>query len=108
MQLMLDELSRAITSGAHGLVIMDRAGWHCASELAVPANLTPVFLPAYSPELNAIERLWLFLRERFLSHRLWPTYDDIVEACCRAWNSVRGEAGRIRSLCDYDWARVMS
>ena len=108
MQLMLDELSRAITSGAHGLVIMDRAGWHCASELAVPANLTPVFLPAYSPELNAIERLWLFLRERFLSHRLWPTYDHIVEACCRAWNSVHGEAGRIRSLCDYDWARVMS
>ena len=108
MQLMLDELSRAITSGAHGLVIMDRAGWHCASELAVPANLTPVFLPAYSPELNAIERLWLFLRERFLSHRLWPTYEHIVEACCRAWNSVHGEAGRIRSLCDYDWARVMS
>ena len=96
MQLILDELSRAITSGAHGLVIMDRAGWHCASELAVPANVTPVFLPAYSPELNAIERLWLFLRERFL------------ERGCRAWNSVRGEAGRIRSLCDYDWARVTS
>ena len=61
MQLMLDELSQAVAPGAHALVIMDRAGWHCANELAVPANLTPVFLPPYSPELNAIERLWLYL-----------------------------------------------
>ena len=100
MQLMLDELGRAVAPGAHAVVIMDRAGWHCAKDLIVPANITPVFLPAYSPELNAIERLWLYLKERFLSHRLWPAYDDIVDACCRAWNTARAEAGRIRSLCD--------
>jgi hypothetical protein len=33
MQLMLDELSGAVAPGAHALVIMDRAGWHCANEL---------------------------------------------------------------------------
>lgn len=104
MQLMLDELSQAIAPGAHALVIMDRAGWHCADDLAIPVNLTPVLLPPYSPELNAIERLWLYLRERFLSHRLWPTYDDILDACDLAWNAVRAEAGRIRSLCSFDWA----
>jgi transposase len=66
-------------------------------------------LPApYSPELNAIERLWLYLRERFLSHRLWPTYHHILDACCRAWTTVRAEAGRIRSLCSYDWAKVVT
>lgn len=107
MQLMLDELSQAIAPGAHALVIMDRAGWHCADDLAIPANLTPVLLPPYSPELNAIERLWLYLRERFLSHRLWPTYDDILDACHRAWNAVRTEAGRIRSLCSFDWAMTV-
>ena len=53
----------------------------------VPANLTPVFLPPYSPELNAIERVWLYLHERFLSHRLWPSYEEIVDACCAAWNA---------------------
>ena len=65
---------------------MDRAGWHCANDLADPDHFTPIFLPPYSPELNAIERLWLYLRERFLSHRLWPTYHDILDACCLAWN----------------------
>lgn len=106
MQLMLDELAQAVTPGAHAVVIMDRAGWHCANDLNLPANLTPVFLPAYAPELNAIERLWLYMRERFLSHRLWSSYDDILDACARAWHAVRAEAGRIRSLCAYDWARV--
>jgi putative transposase len=105
MQLMLEELSQAVAPGAHALVIMDRAGWHCAHELDVPANMTPIFLPPYSPELNAIERLWLYLRERFLSHRLWPTYDDILDACHRAWNTVCAETGRIRSLCSFDWTK---
>ena len=103
MQAMLDELAAAVTPGTHAVVILDRAGWHTAKELTIPANITPVLLPPYSPELNGIERVWLFLRERFLSHRLWPAYDDILDACCTAWNKLRAEPGRIRSLCSFDW-----
>jgi len=108
MQAMLDELAQAVSPGAHAVVLMDRAGWHVAKDLAIPSNLTPVFLPPYSPELNAIERVWLYLRERFLSHRLWPTYDDILDACCTAWNALLDEAGRIRSLCAPDRATPVS
>jgi hypothetical protein len=108
MQAMLDELGQAVAPNTHGVVLMDRAGWHIARELDIPANLTPVFLPACSPELNAIERVWLYLRERSLSHRLWPTYDDILHACCAAWNALLDETGRIRSLCTLDWAAPVS
>jgi transposase len=108
MQAMLDELGRAVAPDAHAVVLMDCAGWHVAKKVAIPANLTPVFLPAYSPELNAIERLWLYLRERFLSHRLWPSYDDILDACCAAWNALLEDTGRIRSLCTLDWATPVS
>lgn len=104
MQAMLDELGQAVSPGAHAVVLMDRAGWHVARDLTIPANLTPLFLPPYSPELNAIERVWLYLRERFLSHRLWLSYDHILDACCAAWNALLGETGRIRSLCALDWA----
>jgi hypothetical protein len=83
MQPMLDELSQAVAPAAHAVVLMDRAGWHIARERAIPANLTPIFLPAYSPELNAVERVWLYLRERFLSHLLWPRYDDIPRCLLR-------------------------
>jgi hypothetical protein len=35
---------------------MDKAGWHTAGDLVVPDNLSLVFLPPYSPELNPIDR----------------------------------------------------
>jgi transposase len=108
MPAMLDELAHAVSPGAHAVVLMDRAGWHIARELDLPANLTPVFLPAYAPELNAIERVWLYLRERFLSHRLWPSYDDVLDACCAAWNALLNDTGRIRSLCTLDWVAPVS
>jgi len=107
MQLFLDELSGHVATDAHALVIMDKAGWHIAHDLVIPLNITPIFLPSYSPELNPIERLWLYLKEHFLSHRLWPTYDDVVTAVCQAWNRTIHEPGRISSLCHAEWAATV-
>jgi DDE superfamily endonuclease len=67
MNLFLAELGQAVAPGAHGIVLMDKAGWHTAGDLVVPENLSLVFLPPYSPELNPIERLWLHLRETIAS-----------------------------------------
>jgi hypothetical protein len=86
MQLLLDELAKAAEPGAHAVVLLDRAGWHTTENLVMADNLTLALLPSYSPELNAIERLWLYLRERYLSRGVWPAYQDIIDACCRAWN----------------------
>ena len=47
--------------------------------------------------------MWLYLRERFLSHRIHLTYEDIVDAACRAWNDLRAENGRLASLTAYPW-----
>jgi transposase len=71
----------------------------------VPANVTLVPLPPYSPELNPVERVWLYLRERFLSLRVFADYHAIVDACCAAWNRLVAEPGRLRSLCDQTWIR---
>ena len=43
LQAMLDELAHAVSPGADAVVLMDRAGWHIARDLDIPANLTPVF-----------------------------------------------------------------
>ena len=68
MNLFLAELGQAVAPDAQGIVLMDKAGWHTAGDLVVPDNLSLVFLPPYSPELNPIERLWLHLRDNRLSH----------------------------------------
>src|SRR5215467_13971687 len=108
MNLFLAELSQAVAPGAHGIVLMDKAGWHTASELCVPENLSLVFLPPYTPELNPIERLWLHLRDNRLSHCVFQTTEGIVDRCCEAWNWLLTETGRIRSLCSYPWLEQVS
>ena len=46
-------------------MVLDQAGWHGARALAVPANVTLVPLPPYSPELNPVE--WVCLTRNELS-----------------------------------------
>ena len=105
MAVFLERFARTLEPGAHAALILDRAGWHVARGLAVPANVTLVPLPPYSPELNPVERVWLYLRERFLSLRVFRDYRAIVDACCDAWNRLVAEPGRLSSLCDQPWIR---
>jgi transposase len=84
-------------------MVLDQAGWHDSRALNVPANVTLVPLPPYSPELNPVERVWLFLKERFLSHRLYAEYEAMVDAACKAWRRLTAEGGRSKSLCTYPW-----
>jgi transposase len=84
-------------------MVLDGAGWHGSTALAVPDSLTLLPLPPYSPECNPVERIWLYLRERFLSLQVWPDQDAIIQACCDAWNVLADDLGRIKSLCLYPW-----
>jgi transposase len=106
MQLHLQEISRMVTPGAHGIVVMDKAGWHMTAALEVPANLSLLHLPPYSPELNPQENIWQFLRQTHLSNRVFDGYEAIVDACCTAWNALLGEARRITSIATRTWATI--
>ncbi len=99
----LAEIGRNVLPGAHAVIIIDGAGWHKANDLLVPTNISLLRLPPYSPELNAQENIWEYLRQNFLAGRIFETYDDIVDACCNAWNALASEPGRIQSIATRDW-----
>jgi transposase len=103
MNVFLRHFGEHLRRGVHAVLVLDQAGWHGAKALKVPANVTLVPLPSYSPQLNPVERVWEYLRERFLSHRLHHDYDAVLEAACRAWNRLTAETGRLLSLCAYPW-----
>lgn len=104
MNLHLAEIAKEVLQGAHAVVIIDGAGWHLeGGALKVPDNLSLLRLPPYSPELNAQENIWQFLRQNFLAGRIFDTYDSIVDACCSAWNALVAETGRIQSIASRDW-----
>jgi transposase len=104
MQLHLEEISATVAKGAHAVLLLDRAGWHTTGNLIMPRNVTLIFLPSRSPELNPVENIWQFLRANFLSNRVFDTYDDIIDACCQAWRSVIALPETITSIGMRDWA----
>jgi transposase len=109
MNLHLAEISRHVTPGAHAVVLLDGAGWHqLGGQLQVPRNLSLVHLPPYSPELNPVENIWQFLRQNFLSNRVYDGYEAIVDACCAAWNALIAMPERIRSIALRSWAQTVS
>jgi hypothetical protein len=104
MEVFLAELARAVSAGTHVALVLDGAGWHVSKQLVMPANLTLIPLPPYSPELNPVERVWEYLRDRWLSHRvLAGGYEAVVDAACAAWNALLAEPGRLRSLTNFPW-----
>ena len=106
MQLHIDEIGRAVTPGAHALVLLDQAGWHMTSKLKLPSNLSLLPLPAACPELNPAENVWEFLRNNYLSATVFKNYTDILDAVESAWRKLTSEIGRIASITTRDWAAI--
>ena len=104
MALELAEIAQAVAPGAHAAVLLDQAGWHLSKKLQVPANITLVPLPAKAPELNPMENVWLFMRENWLSNRVFTSYADILDHCCAAWNRLTDQPWRIMSIGLREWA----
>lgn len=103
IDLFLARFSKTLPTGVHTVLMLDQAGWHGQAALQVPDNITLLPLPPYSPQLNPQERVWLYLRERFLSFRLYRSEQSIVDALCAPWNALRGETGRLTTLTSCHW-----
>lgn len=100
----LEAISRHVAKKAPAVIVIDGAGWHRQGDkLIVPANITLLRLPPYSPELNAQENIWEYLRQNYLAGRIFDTYDDIVNACCMAWNTLTATKSLIKSIASRDW-----
>ena len=99
MNAFLEQFSAELPGDVHAAVVLDRAGWHTAAALRVPANVTLVLLPPKSPELNPVENLWHYLRSHYWSNRLYPTWEDLKQAATAAWRAVCLVPELIKSVC---------
>lgn len=106
MRLFLKEFSKTIPAGRHAVLVTDQAGWHKTVSLKVPANISLLFLPPYSPELNPIEQLWRQLKHSWLANRCYKSYVDIMNAAAFAWKSFTQNSGAIKQLCSRSWATL--
>ena len=94
-------IGRQVGPTRHVVLVLDRAGWHVAKALAVPANITLMYLPPYSPELNPTERVWAYLRSHYLSNRVYTDYGELFDHCSASWNRL--DEPTLRSITHTAW-----
>ena len=104
MTLHLAEIAATVAPGAHAVLLLDQARWHGSGALIVPPNITLMPLPSKCPELNPVENIWQFMRDNWLSNRIFKSYDDILDQCCFAWNRLADQPWRIMSIGLRKWA----
>jgi transposase len=95
----LGEFSRQLAPDVQAVLIWDGAGFHTSRSLEVPANVTLMGLPPYSPELNPIENLWHYLRSHYWSNRSYDDWEALKVAAAEGLVAVGTDAERIRTVC---------
>jgi hypothetical protein len=100
MQLFLSELAKNFNN-KKVILVMDGAGWHHSKELKIPTNFTLLYLPPYSPELNPIERLWLYIKHHIVRNTIYDSIEALENAVCNFVNTLTYKI--IKSTCKSDY-----
>ena len=80
------------------LVVLDNASWHKAARLNWH-HFEPVYLPAYWPDFNPIERLWLVLKAEWFWDFIARTPQELSDRLCLALRSFIEDPPKTASAC---------
>jgi transposase len=75
------------------VIVMDNVSYHRSADVQallalLTARVQVVWLPKYSPDMNPIERFWLFLKNRTFANRLFPSLDALRDQLHR-WLTIQ-------------------
>jgi transposase len=106
INLFLEQFARERPAGVHAVLIWDGAGYHTAGALVVPAHVSLILLPPYSPELNPVENLWHYLRSHHWSNRVYGGYEALRDEAVRSLCRVCLDAERMKTVCAADYVAL--
>ena len=72
-------------------LVLDNARYQkckIVTALASQLNIELLFLPAYSPNLNLIERLWKFVKKKVLYSKYYPDFDSFKHSISDCLNQT--------------------
>ena len=101
LELFLEELSKAHPDH-HLLLVLDGAPSHRSGRISCPENVSLLPLPAYSPELDPVERRFQEFR-RELSNRTFETVAVLQEALSQTLMSYWEDPARLQRLTGFSW-----
>lgn len=103
-QIVLANFAKAVAASAdkHILLMLDQAPWHTAKALELPQGIERVLQPAYSPELQPAERLWL-LSDETLINQSFTSLDALQQVLCDQCVSLMDQPERVKAHTLYHW-----
>lgn len=96
MNIFLAEFSKFVKD-KRVAIIMDGAGWHKSEKLKIPKNIRIIIQPAYSPELNPIEKLWQYIKDHTIKNRIYITLKELENSVCKFVRTLNNKI--IKSVC---------
>lgn len=82
--------------------LVDNASYNHSRELEEYLKKHPrimlFYLPTYSPNLNIIERLWLFFQKKILYNTYYETFKEFEYACLNFFTTIKQYDGELRTL----------
>jgi transposase len=100
MNIFLAQLSLQI-GRKHAIVVIDGAGWHRSKDLKIPDNICLHYLPPYSPELNPVERLWAYIKQRTIKNKVYQTIAALEDTIAHFITTL--EPSTVTSICKLDY-----
>ncbi|KKO19825.1 MAG: IS630 family transposase [Candidatus Brocadia sp.] len=88
------------------VMIVDGASSHKGKELEIPKNISLVFLPPYSPELNPAEQIWNILRRDYFANRVFDSLDAAIGQVGRGITLMAKNKEAVKNLTNWHWTSV--
>jgi transposase len=85
------------------LLVLDGAPNHRCGDLAVPRNITLLFLPPYAPELNPKEDLWDEIREKVFKNYALKSIDAVYVKLNEAIAYVNRRPELVKSITSFPY-----
>jgi len=80
------------------VLVLDNASWHKTKRLNWH-HIEAVYLPAYSPDFNPIERLWQHLKSHYLAGYLTKSGQELSNKVYDSIRRLLDQPETIRSIC---------
>jgi transposase len=100
-QVFVDTMAKEVRPrrGKTVYLVLDNASWHKTKRLDWH-HIEPLYLPPYSPDFNAIERLWQHLKSAYLAGFLTNKAETLREKICESIQALLEEPKTIKSVCN--------
>ena len=90
-------------------MILDNAKYNHARlvrEKAKQSNIQLIYLPAYAPNLNLIERLWKFLKKKITRNKYYALFDDFEKTIINFFENIHEMMGELKNLLTFKFGII--